>query len=579
MLEELENLTDESLDGIRLSTADGRRRALEALVGEAIPAACLRGDPDTCSTLDDFGPCRMCVANQQLGRLRSPWTLGVLRRALLLVDQLPIEEGFYAAFFGDAALSNTQLLAGIAQFRARAMLAFGNFRFAYKELAGARTEDDVRAKLGRWGVGPSVKIAAFAARPDARKLVRPINRDDRWLLGYISPQQLLEDFALEAALRKARDGVELSTDERGRVSNVPEPDRAYWLRNLDKAKGDLDKYQARLKAARARGIANTVAYLAANHIDVYVATSKRQRWEYEATKDFIDRVVPLVAAEMRGLVHFDPTLAFSRDRIDKGLIEGLMLRRALVTIYMTQDVDTLGKDSELAATLAQGNVVIAYVESKSVDELAARFRREPLAYLRSRALQHLAEGRLKGADLKLVHAALDPETGSLAQRVVFYLLDRRGRRNSDAERAKLEPIIAAVARAEALFLQKRAATLRDTHPLALQLEQATGVAQGVLVARSAEQCAQLVIRALTNSLAFDIRAGARPVKEEPPTTTLLVEKISGCPFRVVTTDTTLTNAFWALYKSRDARPTSSVGRSTEKTKEAPTDAETAAETA
>ena len=51
-----------------------------------------------------------------------------------------------------------------------------------------------------------------------------------------------------------------------------------------------------------------------------------------------------------------------------------MLRRASVTIYMTQDIDTLGKDSELAATLAQGNIVIAYVESTTVDELTARFR-------------------------------------------------------------------------------------------------------------------------------------------------------------------------------------------------------------
>ena len=54
-----------------------------------------------------------------------------------------------------------------------------------------------------------------------------------------------------------------------------------------------------------------------------------------------------------------------------------MLRRASVTIYMTQDIDTLGKDSELAATLAQGNIVIAYVESTTVDELTARFRDAP----------------------------------------------------------------------------------------------------------------------------------------------------------------------------------------------------------
>ena len=45
----------------------------------------------------------------------------------------------------------------------------------------------------------------------------------------------------------------------------------------------------------------------------------------------------------------------------EGLAEALMLRRAACTIYFAQENDTLGKDSELASTLAQGKPVIAFV--------------------------------------------------------------------------------------------------------------------------------------------------------------------------------------------------------------------------
>jgi hypothetical protein len=63
------------------------------------------------------------------------------------------------------------------------------------------------------------------------------------------------------------------------------------------------------------------------------------------------------------LRYFDPTLSYVDDRISKGLVEMLMLRRASVTIYNASAEDTLGKDSELAATLAQGKAVIVYVPS------------------------------------------------------------------------------------------------------------------------------------------------------------------------------------------------------------------------
>lgn len=56
-------------------------------------------------------------------------------------------------------------------------------------------------------------------------------------------------------------------------------------------------------------------------------------------------------AELK-LRYFDPTQSFCEDRIEKGLVESLMLRRSKCTVYCAQTSETLGKDSELAVTLA-----------------------------------------------------------------------------------------------------------------------------------------------------------------------------------------------------------------------------------
>ena len=51
------------------------------------------------------------------------------------------------------------------------------------------------------------------------------------------------------------------------------------------------------------GLENTTAYLTADPIDVYVATSMREPWEYVTTAAAIDRVFQGSAERLR---YFDP---------------------------------------------------------------------------------------------------------------------------------------------------------------------------------------------------------------------------------------------------------------------------------
>src|SRR5688572_17662153 len=143
-----------------------------------------------------------------------------------------------------------------------------------------------------------------------------------------------------------------------------------------------------VQQVRTRATKNQNTYLTWDHMDVYFATSMRKSWEYMDLYDFIDQLMTSKEFEALDLRYFDPTQAYTVNRINKGLVEALMLKRARCTVYSVQDIDTLGKDSELASTLAQGKPVIAYIPFVLVDERAAQLATEdPIVVPRFQATQ------------------------------------------------------------------------------------------------------------------------------------------------------------------------------------------------
>lgn len=535
-------VVDTSVNGLTLTTPEGLLGILSKLVGETVNLDCLRGDRGKCSQQDELGTCRTCVAYAQLGRLRGEWTLGKLNQALLLAEQPPVSVGFYSQFFGVTPLSDAEFTGAIVQVRAYAMLATGSFRFAFKSFGGSSAKQ-IGEILKAWVIPPSEWKAFYTERMHGTTLVEPIPDQDRWFIGYLSARQLQDDFLIESLIRRSIDGETLTADDQRIIQGIGAlPDRSA----LDELRAELDVLQSRLLASRKTAIANTLAYLAANHIDVYVATSMRERWEFEAAAELIRTVFDDIRLKDElSLTHFDPTLSYTVDRIDKGLIEGLMLRRARCTLYMAQEFDTLGKDSELAATLAMGRTVIAYVPLLSEQVLESTYAKAPLALVMKQVLTLLADGKFQLEEIPIAFAALAKLVGYTP---TFDLVggDEAAFRRDNA--AFLDPFYPVLAKAHWRFLDSRAATLKAAHPLALQLQLETGIANGVLVARSPEQCVELLYAALTGDLQFTIREGAFA--------TVLEEKISGCPFRVVTRSEALTNAFWSLYLKAEEAPRS-----------------------
>jgi hypothetical protein len=395
-----------------------------------------------------------------------------LNRLLLNCERQMVTDHFYQYFFG-AANSLEEFEESVEKFRVKAMWLYGNFHFAFKKL-GTSERHEFEREIKK--TEPRLSTDFDTGEPFED--IEPIPVEDLGLLGYLSGKQKIAD--LEISLET----LELLHAETARMAEILEK---IGIEKQKKISDTLKQYDVSFPSAGAGlltpetlslmvpkikdlagslrlrqtkavqiGLRNTHRYLTLPYLDVYVATSMRTQQDFESQHRFIQQVFADPAVKGLKLRYFDPTLSYANDRITKGLVEMLMLRRALVTIYTASREDTLGKDSELAATLAQGKAVIAYVP----------------------------------------HG-----------------------------------------------LDSKAELLRVDHPLGLQIDISTGVAHGIIVVRSPEDCAKMLRKVLLRETTFTIRhEKGNFLLEETETKSVL---------RVVSDDPYLTHAFWTFFHQRD----------------------------
>jgi len=128
------------------------------------------------------------------------------------------------------------------------------------------------------------------------------------------------------------------------------------------------KYESAAKkffAAREAALKNTRFYLSmVGDLDVYVATSMRNRQDFRNMATFCETIFSdsrLMGLQLR---YFDPTLSAAAGHEDKGLIECLMVKCAKVLVYCAGDRESYGKDAEAAMALSLGKPVIFYCDSE-----------------------------------------------------------------------------------------------------------------------------------------------------------------------------------------------------------------------
>lgn len=413
-----------------------------------------------------------------------------LNELLMLLGFDRITRGFYQFLVdqnleykpGAAIRSLEQLIEGVTKFRKAALLFYGNIKFAFK--TWSRSAEVLERELGRLRL---VETIEYESRHDPVRPIDQIPGKDTYYLGYLIEREL------KKRLEANPDDADVREEERIRAATVE------------------------------RGKANHEAYLASDHLDVYVATSMRQRHEFLAVSRLTNDIFKHPELAPLKLRWFDPTQAHCKDRVDKGLSEALMLRRAQCTIYFAQESDTLGKDSELASTLAQGKTVIAFVPDGQEE-----FTTQLLADLRT-AYPDKTE-----ADLLLQQLRTFEPDAAWTDKTVRAWLEKPEAFDVPAARRRLK---AQVRR----HYDGRAQMLKESHPLGIQVNLDTGVANGVLVVRSVNDCAHLVKRIVTGTLEFDL------TEENEGRFLALRENISGSIYRVMTRDMMLMNSFWNFY--------------------------------
>ncbi len=401
-----------------------------------------------------------------------------LNEILLALAYETVSDAFFAYVFrpdGDQGVQEAEFEAGVERFEQLGLLKYGNVKFAFKTLAKMTTEE-IREEVG--SLGAAIPPEVYANRPEPLLSITAIDPAETYFLGHITGE----------AVKKGPDA------ERKR----------------------------RLDEVRRAGRENLTNYLCSDEMDVYVATSMRDVEDFFFVGTAIERLFEKPELAELKLRYFDPTQSFCEDRIEKGLVESLMLRRAKCTVYCAQTSETLGKDSELAVTLAQGKPVIVYVPTIQGNEERYRelcrqaaqihaeiFNCDPAEYYRVKLIERHSKALGYGAG------------------------DIRG---WDVEKLEGELI-----RLDDDKFQRSAAVLSQIHPLGIQVDLNTGVANGVLVTRTLSDTAYVVRAVMTNELKFRIERDGNG-------TLRLVEERTACTYRLMVSDPVLTNSFWNFYR-------------------------------
>lgn len=517
---------------------------------------------------------------------------------LVFYGERPLTEEFFTRYLGvDAFRSNEGFLDKLRRFQSEAMRLYGNFRRAFTCMSRVA---DLKQELRPVELRPLDKLKE-RVQFDAINTISPGRLAD---LGYIAAQRISaqnkERLELADTLRSLADGIDkigsesltrLTSKQLGRVrtllrkfdSSVQLESDLFASVNPSSLRAEADRVApaqedlTRISATQQAGLHNLGVYLSEPYMDVYIATSMREDADFQSVNAFVELLFTHPDIRSLNLRYFNPTQSWIEDRVSKGLVEALMLRRAAVTIYMAQKGDTFGKDSEASVALGQGKSVIVYVprlfdvetniDSENIFRLDPKKLDDKLT-----SLDHSSDEDLDTREKARLALRLSLEKVSEEQfkRIVFkhwadfdLQAECRAIENPNLQKGATIAIALIAAcqsdelasnvpldstvRAELVDkmvlvadrFESRAKLFRDTHPLALQVIVRSGVLNGILVTRSVPDCARLLRGVLANSLEFDVEVDEGNYR--------LVEKLTRSTLRVVSRHRLLTFAFWSQY--------------------------------
>lgn len=351
-------------------------------------------DPLTCDHLTQL----LTVVNQEVldGFFRYYWLEEPEHHSYEFTKSVKFDKRWLDG--SDRICSLDHLYWGLYRFYTDALLYFGNISLAFDTL-NSKSLDDLRSYFDSKRVDTTrllerkVPIQPTKVAKDNRYLISEmacksytteniavgeletelVKLYDKHLElggGPITPKELLNGAYKEGDLKDRQMQLDLSIDD---FQNVEIHDRK-------QLKDRIRQVARTFEETRSIALANTGKYLSiVNDLDVYVATSMRNRDDFRKMAEFCESVFGHDKLKKLNLRYFDPTLSASSHHEDKGLLECLMVKCAKVLILHAGDKDSFGKDAEAAMALSLGKPVIIY----SSEEYRSRFFRDihPLARL------------------------------------------------------------------------------------------------------------------------------------------------------------------------------------------------------
>lgn len=360
----------------------------------------------------------------------------------------------------------------------------------------------------------------------------------------------------------------------GLFSPLFSPDADELIREAQRLAPKTQVELARMQETQDVALRNLGQYLSADHMDIYVATSMRSDADFVSVNQFVKGLFVHPKIRSLKLRYFNPTQSWIDDRIAKGLVEALMLRRASLTIYMAQKTDTFGKDSEASVALGQGKPVIVYVPKLALpggildtESLSKNSRHELIQLLDSTEQKEIDDGIDDQAIISKILTSKfskldDNEIAETVRRHwsdfdLYFETERISDQKQKADYRqwldltikenkenttllkKIRHDLVGILVANTVRFENRAKLFREIHPLALQVVLSTGVLNGILVVRSVEQCATVLESIIKNHLALNLEKDAHNYR--------LVELNTGSTIRVISRHRLLRHAFQAFY--------------------------------
>lgn len=555
-------------------------------------------------SLDGLDASTKQVADKAIGRLfeethSAAQAHDLLNSILVFYGVQPTSKSFFNHYFKPSDFSSTDSLKeAISKFQEDAVRLYSTFKDGYLQLNLA---PDISISLNPL---KPIDVSRYSDRSDWR-IPNEIAEARLADLGYISAARAkvenderiaLSRFLKELArtFRESDPGRAIAATpsktksrmdsllrkfdthfQHGLFSSLFAPSADEIDQEADRLAPKSETELQQIEQTQLSALENLAFYLASDFLDVYVATSMRSDADFVSVNAFTKRLFTHPDVKALKLRFFNPTQSWIDDRIAKGLVEALMLKRASVTIYMAQKVDTFGKDSEASVALGQGKPVIVYVPRLTLPEggvdtesLFKKDRSQLAAMLSQEERENIDDGVDHQAVFGLVltnllHSLSDVELGIVVaehwadfdlyeeqtripeqfrSQYRKWLDQKRGLQSTDdISIALFKDFIVGALVSNAITFEKRAKLFREIHPLALQIILSTGVLNGILVVRTVNQCAKILAHLIKNDLKMNLIKDNNNYR--------LIEKETESTVRVISRNLLLLNAFSTHYNN------------------------------